>query len=245
MKISIVTVVYNAASLLEETMTSVFAQDYPDLEYIIIDGGSTDGTLDIIERYRQQLAVVISEPDKGIYDAMNKGIACATGDVIGMINAGDYYYPNAFQLVAAALAGQKLDEVVFWGDVMYEHLGRVRGFRPENRWRGAFSPHPSMFCPRVVYERIGTYDLQFRLMGDYDFMYRAINVKNLRPVYEPTFIAFYREGGLSDRNIVRCLREEYLVKRKYGRPWLPTKLVYFLKLLKNAPRILKSKFSVR
>lgn len=241
MKISIVTVVYNAFSLIEETMNSVLSQDYPDIEYIIIDGGSTDGTLEIIEHYRNQLAVVISEPDNGIYDAMNKGIARTTGEVIGMINAGDYYYPNAFRLVANAFAGRTFNEFIFWGDVMYEHLGLVRGFRPENRWRGAFAPHPSMFCPRQVYERIGVYDPTFRLMGDYDFMYRAVNVEKIKPIYMPELIAFYRGGGFSDRNIGSCLREEYLVKRKYGRLWWNTWLIYILKLVKNSPRMARIK----
>ena len=121
MKLSIITVVWNAVSTIEQTICSVLEQRCrADVEYLIIDGGSTDGTLEVIDRYRDRLARVVSEPDDGLYDAMNKGIRLATGDVIGIINADDYYLPGAFQTVEDALAGRALDRVIFWGDVQYE-----------------------------------------------------------------------------------------------------------------------------
>ena len=195
MKISIVTIVRNNVSQIGETIDSVLSQEYPDLEYIVIDGASTDGTVGEIEKRREGLACFVSEPDRGIYDAMNKGIARATGDVIGLINSGDRYLPGALKLVEKSFAGRDLDNSIFWGDVIYEKKGRVRGFRPENRYRGAFAPHPSMFVPRRVYERIGVYDTSFRLLGDYDFMYRAVNHCGVDVIYVPEPVAFYREGG--------------------------------------------------
>ncbi|MDR0931974.1 MAG: glycosyltransferase [Victivallales bacterium] len=237
MKISIVTIVRNNVSQIGETMDSVLNQNYSDLEYIVIDGGSTDGTVAEIEKRRDRLGGFVSEPDNGIYDAMNKGIDRSTGDLIGIINSGDYYYPGAFDIVSKSFAGRDLDNSIFWGDVNYEKLGRIKGFRSRNRFRGAFAPHPSMFVPRRVYERIGIYDTSFKLLGDYDFMYRAVNKFGLEVIYVPELIAFYREGGLSDRNIVACLRDELRVKLKYGQSPLKAKSEYFLKLIKNLPRI--------
>ena len=240
MKISVITVVRNDASHIEETLRSVLEQDWSDLEYIVIDGASTDGTAEIVGRFRDRLALFVSEPDRGIYDAMNKGIRRATGDVIGMINSGDRYFPGALAKVASAF-GETPGRRIFWGDVQYEHLGRVRGFREKNRYRGAFAPHPSMFVPRAVYDEIGLYDDTFRLLGDYDFMYRAVNVAKVEVLYVPELIAFYREGGLSDRRIARCLADELRVKIRYGQNPAAAFFVYLLKLVKNLPRILLAK----
>lgn len=236
MKLSIITVVYNGERFLEKTMQSVLSQSYENFEYIVIDGGSTDGTLALIDRYRDRLSVVVSEPDHGIYDAMNKGITLASGDVVGMINAGDYYLPGAFALVADALRGRDFNQSIFWGDVEYEHLGRVKGFRPKNLKLGAFAPHPSMFCPKAVYDRIGSYDTSFRFLGDYDFMYRAVNVCGIEPVYVPKPVAFYLEGGYSDLHVRECLQDELRVKLKYGQSKIAAYGAYYLKLLKNLPR---------
>ncbi len=237
--ISIITVTYNSAAYLETAIESVLSQDYAAVEYIIIDGGSTDGTVDIIKRYADRLAYWVSEPDEGIYDAMNKGIKRATGDIIGMINSDDYYFPGAFAAVARAFQGRNLNEYIFWGDVEYEHLGRVRGWRPENLTRGAFAPHPSMFCPKAVYERVGLYDCSFKLLGDYDFMYRAVHKYAIKPLYLPELIAFFREGGLADSNIIACLKDELRVKIRYGQPRISASAIFLLKLLKNLPRIIR------
>lgn len=237
MKISIITATFNAERFLEQTIESVLSQDYQNREYLIIDGGSTDGTIDIIRKHAASLAYWVSEPDNGMYDAMNKGIARANGDIVGIINADDYYFPGALGKVAEAFADRNLDEHIFWGDVEYEQLGRVRGFRQKNMTRGAFAPHPSMFCPKRIYDRIGYYDASFRLLGDYDFMYRAIHRYGIKPLYVPELIAFFRGGGLAERNIYRCLRDELRVKLRYGQsPWQAIPL-FCLKLLKNAPRI--------
>ena len=240
MKISIITAVRNDAEHIEETIRSVLDQDYPEIEYIIIDGASTDGTTEIISRYRERLGAFVSEPDTGIYNAMNKGIRLATGDIIGMINSGDSYFPGALSKVAAAF-GPDPGRRIFWGDVQYEHLGRVRGFRRENLFIGAFAPHPSMFVPRTVYDETGLYDESFRLLGDYDYMYRAVNSMKIEPLYLPELIAFYREGGLSDQRILRCLADELRVKIRYGQNRFIAYLLFILKVVKNLPRILFAK----
>lgn len=232
LKISIITVSYNSAKYIEATIQSVLSQDYDNVEYIIIDGGSTDGTVDIIEKYADKLAYWVSEPDSGIYDAMNKGISQATGDIVGIINSDDYYFPGAFELVAEAFNNKNLNQYIFWGDVEYELLGRIKGWRPKNLKRGAFAPHPSMFCPRMIYNRIGMYDTTFRLLGDYDFMYRAIHKYQLKPIYIPELVAFFREGGLADNNIVTCLRDELKVKLRYGQSPLIAIPLFWLKIIK-------------
>jgi len=238
-KISVITAVMNDAANIEKTMDSVLGQGYPDLEYIVIDGASVDGTAEKIAARAGELAHFVSEPDSGIYEAMNKGIRLASGDVVGIINSGDTYYPGALQLVADSF-GEVPGRRIFWGDVMYENLGRVRGFRPENLRTGAFAPHPSMFVPLEVYREIGLYDESFRLLGDYDFMYRAVNHCGVGVLYVPELVAFYLEGGLSDRNIYACLKDELRVKLRYGADPLFCRFIWFLKVLKNFSRIISN-----
>ncbi|MFA6715794.1 MAG: glycosyltransferase family 2 protein [Victivallaceae bacterium] len=239
LKISIITVCYNSVEYLEDAVESVLSQDYDNFEYIIIDGGSTDGTLDIIRKYESRLAYWISAPDRGIYDAMNKGIAQASGDIIGMINSDDYYLPGAFRKVANAFADKSLDDNIFWGDIMHGDE-RVLGWREWNVKRGAFAPHPSMFCPKKVYERIGAYSLDYKILADYDFMYRAINYHHIKHIYLPEPIAFFRPGGLASQNILPSLKEELEVKLRYGQPWLIACTVFLLKIIKNSHKIFKN-----
>ena len=242
MKFSIITAVLNDVAHIEETMGSVLdAQPGIDLEYIVIDGASTDGTRELVKKRADELAYFVSERDSGIYEAMNKGIALATGDIVGIINSGDRYFPGALSSVAAAMAGKCDDRHILWGDVEYERGGRVRGFRPEKRFIGAFAPHPSMFVPLEYYRRSGAYDVGLKLLGDYDFMYKAVNVRHVEPVYLPEPIAFYRAGGLSDRHIFACLRDELKVKLRYGASPAAAYGLFFLKLLKNMPRQLLAK----
>ena len=237
MKFSIVTAVLNDAEHIAETMSSVLDGNADcEVEYIVIDGGSTDGTKEIIAARAAELGFFVSEPDSGIYEAMNKGIAHAAGDVVGIINSGDRYLPGALKSVERALDGKCDDHHILWGDVEYERGGRVRGFRPEKRYVGAFAPHPSMFVPLAYYRRYGAYDPDFKLLGDYEFMYKAVNKTGVDPVYLPEVLAFYRAGGLSDRRIFACLRDELRVKLRYGASPIGAYAAYFLKLLKNLPR---------
>ncbi len=239
LKISIITVCYNSVKYFEETIESVLSQNYDNFEYIIIDGGSTDGTLDIIRKYEDRLAYWVSEPDKGLYDGMNKGIAKASGDIIGMINSDDYYLPDAFKKVAAAFAGKNLDENIFWGDIMHGDE-RVLGWREWNVKRGAFAPHPSMFCPKKIYDRIGTYSMDYKILADYDFMYRAVNCHHINNIYLPEAIAFFRPGGLASQKILPSLKEELFVKLRYGQSWFIAYPVFLLKTIKNSPKILRN-----
>jgi glycosyltransferase len=198
-KISIITICYNASETIEETIKSVINQPYENKEYIIIDGGSTDGTLDIIKKYEDKIAYWCSESDYGLYHAMNKGIAKASGDIVGMINADDYYYDDIFADVAKAYEDKSLDEYIVWGDIEYNNT-TVKGWREHNVKRGAFAPHPSMFCPKVIYNKIGTYKLWYKILADYDFMYRAVHKYGIKPIYIEKRLAFFRDGGVASQN---------------------------------------------
>lgn len=237
MKISIITVCFNAAQTIEETIQSVLNQSYKNFEYIIIDGGSTDGTLEIIKTYQDRLAYFVSEKDYGLYHAMNKGIEKSTGDIVGIINADDYYLDGAFEKVIQAFEGKELKKYIFWGDISYKD-SVVKGWREENLKIGAFAPHPSMFCPKKVYEKIGTYKLWYKILADYDFMYRAIHKHKIQPIYVPEPIAFFRDGGVASQNIFRALTEEMLVKAEYGESLHKAVGVYLLKLIKNFKKMI-------
>ena len=241
LKISIITVCYNAAEYFEEAIESVLSQDYDNFEYIIIDGGSTDGTLDIIRKYEDSLAYWVSEADHGLYDAMNKGIEAASGDIIGMINADDYYFPGVFNKVAAAFEGKNLEQNIFWGNIMHgdEH---ILGGRDWNIKRGSFAQHSAMFCPKKIYEQIGMYNLKYKILADYDFMYRAINHYHVNPIHLSGSIAFFRPRELVLQNILPSLKEELAVKLSYGQSPLVTYSIFWLKIIKNSPKILKKYF---
>jgi len=232
MKLSIITISFNSAKTIEETINSVLNQPYKNFEYIIIDGGSTDGTLEIIEKYKDKIAYFVSEKDYGLYHAMNKGIEKATGDIIGMINSDDYYLDGAFEKVVRAFEGKNLEECILFGDMLHgERL--VAGWRPESLKIGAFGAHPSMFVPRKVYEKIGTYKLQYKILADYDFMYRAFNkYQDIKPIYLQEPIAFFRPGGLASQNIFRSYTEEMLIKVDNGEKIYKAFLIYLLKLIK-------------
>ncbi len=234
--LSIITVTLNSEVYLEETIESVLSQPYKNFEYIIIDGGSTDGTLDIIEKYADKLAYWISEPDNGMYHAMNKGIAVAKGEIIGIINADDYFYPDAFQKVVDAFRGQSLEDHIFWGDMV--HKGQViKGWREHNLFRGAFAPHPGMFCPSAVYGKVGVYCENYKILGDYDFMYRAVHKFGVKPIYLPENIAFFREGGWASQNITASFLEEMKIKISNGQNRFKAFFTYMVKIIRY--RILK------
>ena len=212
MKITVVTVCYNAAVELEETILSVLNQDYPNLEYIIIDGGSKDGSVEIIKKYANRLAYWISEPDKGIYDAMNKGIAAATGDYINFMNAGDKFAsPSVLSIVAKEINEERPD--VIYGnvrilergvtyDVMAKKLDEVLAKRMP-------FCHQSTFVLTDYHKRF-PFDTSFKCGADYNHFYNAYFRNNARFKYIPAIIAIYNDSeGFSKVNMKRTYRERY------------------------------------
>lgn len=214
MKLSLITVVYNRVATIERAVQSVLRQDYPDVEYIVVDGASTDGTLAVLERYRQQLGVLVSEPDAGMYDALNKGIALATGDVVGILHADDEFaHPQVLSRVAAYL--QQHPAV----DCLYGDVGFVRQERPDkivryfssaifkkSLFRFGFMPaHPSFFCYRKHFEQYGGYRTDLHIAADFDLLLRFLGKHQLQAAYLPEMLVKMNMGGRSTNGIKSTL----------------------------------------
>lgn len=180
MRLSIVTICLNGAATIERTIASVVAPGSPQVEYVVVDGGSTDGTMDIVRRAAAagQVTRYVSEKDEGISDAFNKGIRLSSGDVIGIINADDRYLPGALQAVVDAYRGTAMDFVAY-GNMIRERDGVRRRIRPRplpSLWKYVDCPfdHPTVFVPRRVYDAVGGYRTAYRYSMDYDFYARAL-----------------------------------------------------------------------
>jgi len=217
MKISIITATRNCASTIADCLASVAGQSYPDREHIVIDGASTDGTLAVLEAHRAQLAVLISEPDQNPYDAINKGIARASGEVIGFLHADDRYADaEVLARIAAAFADPTVDAV--YGDLVYVsqtdtdrviRYWRAGEYRPARlRW-GWMPPHPTLYLRRALYERHGGFDLRYRIAADYDLMLRLLSRLTGRVVYLPQVLVRMRLGGISNRSLRHVLRKSW------------------------------------
>ena len=207
MKISIITITYNSAQTLEDTLKSVTSQDYPNLEYIIIDGKSKDTTLQIVDKYKSGIAKVVSEKDKGLYDALNKGIKHATGDVIGMLHSDDLYanesvISNVMKKFAEdpSVEGVYADLVFVnrndtnksmrvWESGKYQEGDFLKGWMP---------PHPTFFVRKEVYEKFGGFNTELKLSADYELMLRLIHKNNIKLAYLPQVIVKMRMGGVSN-----------------------------------------------
>lgn len=206
MKISIITVTYNSAATLEETIQSVTNQSYPDIEYIVIDGQSTDGTLEIIEKYKNKISKVISEKDLGLYDALNKGISLATGEVIGLLHSDDFYiHPLVIEKYADFFLKENTDGV--YSDLYY--VDKINTDKIIRKWKsgtytpGAFlngwmPPHPTFFVKKAVYDLFGVFNLNFKSAADYELMLRFIQKHKIKLAYLPEFTVKMRTGGKSN-----------------------------------------------
>ena len=198
--VSIITVTYNAKRYLECTINSVLNQTYSNIEYIIIDGSSTDGTVDIIKKYSDKLAYWVSEPDNGLYCAMNKGIRQAHGTLIGIVNADDYYERDTVQNVVSAFHNQP-DVGVFHGNIrIYANDGHMvlcKGEKETSRLRTSFPMyHPTFFVNRTIYGTIGLYEERYRISSDYDFALRCY-LAGVKFGYIDKILSNMRSGGIS------------------------------------------------
>lgn len=209
--ISVITVTYNAKSYLEQTMQSVFAQTYPNIEYIIIDGGSIDGTLDIIKHHEKKIAFWVSEKDNGIYDAMNKGIRSAKGELIGIINASDYYEPDAISEIVKEYL-QHQDVGIFHGNINMLNMDgsffkqKTASKDVDNLCNGFSLFHPTFFVTKSTYNQMGAYDTNFKIAADYDFSLRCANA-HVKFFHIDKVISSFRVGGISSADKKKCLEE--------------------------------------
>jgi glycosyltransferase involved in cell wall biosynthesis len=194
--VSIITVCYNSEKTIEDTIQSVISQDYPSIEYIVVDGKSTDKTLDIISKYEANISKRISEPDKGIYDAMNKGISMAQGDIIGILNSDDIFASATIvsDVVNAFISDPAIDAV--YGNITYFK----DGFPNKSVRTWITKPYYAGF-----YDTIGTYFPEFKITSDYEFMLRAFKIHGYKPHYLNKFIVNMRMGGASTKNFKNIL----------------------------------------
>lgn len=237
MKISIITVCYNSEATIRDTIESVLSQDYPDIEYIVVDGASTDATLTVVGEYRERITQVVSEPDSGIYDAMNKGISQATGDVIGILNSDDFYQTNTvISDVVACFQRFPQSDIVF-GDVVFvqpENLNRiVRHYRAERfkPWKlrfGWMPPHPATFITRRAYQCAGKYSLEYQIAADYEMLVRLFLVQRFKIARLDKVLVRMRAGGVSTAGIKSsiCLNKE--IVRACRENGIYTNLVFVL-----------------
>lgn len=246
MKISIITACYNSANTLRDTMESVLRQSHTDYEFIIIDGASKDGTPELIKsfepRFNGRLRWV-SEPDKGLYDAMNKGISRATGDVVGLLNSDDFFTAdNVLEQIAAAFNDKNTDAV--YGDVHYVNADditkcvRYYSSRPFRRglMRLGFMPaHPSFYCRRDLYLNHGTFDTSYKVAADFEQLLRLIYVHNIRTRYLPIDCVTMRTGGVSNagwRSHLNIMKDHRRALRSHNikSSYLILSLRYFYKI---------------
>jgi glycosyltransferase involved in cell wall biosynthesis len=215
LKVSIVTVCRNSEATIEDTLKSVSSQTYSNIEHIIIDGASSDGTLSVINQYKDRVAHIVSEPDKGIYDAMNKGIHLATGDVIGILNSDDYFeYPEAVADVMDRFKSQPEADLVF-GDVVFvkpDDLQKVVRHYSSGHFKswklrfGWMPPHPATFIRKQAYQLAGPYSLDYKISSDYEMLIRLLLVHGLSFSRVDKVLVRMRMGGLSTTGFRSSIR---------------------------------------
>jgi len=208
-KVSVITVVFNAKNTIAQTIESVLSQTYKNIEHIVIDGGSTDGTLSIIQKYRDKIAKFISKPDQGIYDAMNKGILLASGKVVGFLNADDMFYDkNVIQRVALSFDNNDIDCI--YGNLVYvscKNIDRItRCWESKEFCDGLFQKswtpaHPTFYCKKNIYERFGLYRTDFKIAADVELMYRFLQKNHVRSKYINADFVRMRDSGVSNHGI--------------------------------------------
>lgn len=207
MKVSIITVCYNAEKHIEETIQSVLSQDFNDLEYLLIDGGSNDSTVEIVNKYNSKIDCIISEKDEGMYDAMNKGIKLATGELIGILNAGDLFLNEK---VVSEIVNKIEEKDAIYADLDYVNelntnkvirIWKSGEFNFTNFKYGWMLPHPTLFIKKKIYENFGMYRLDYKTAADYELMLRIFYKNECSSVYLNKVIVKMRVGGASNSSI--------------------------------------------
>lgn len=230
MKVSIITVAKNSERTIEDTMKSVLGQTYSDIEYIVVDGCSSDRTLDIVKQYESVFNGRMkwtSEQDKGIYDAMNKGISIATGDVVGILNSDDYFTSNdVIERMVAAFEDDRVDAV--YGDIHFIHDGEpdkcIRYYSSKlfrRMWLrfGLMPAHPSFYCRREIFEKAGLYKTDYKISSDFEMMVRLFYIHHLHARYLPMDFVTMRTGGASTKNVrsrLQIIKEDVRGCRENG-----------------------------
>lgn len=245
-KISLITACYNNAETIADTLISVFNQTYSNIEHIIIDGASTDGTLKVIAHLKNEKTILVSEPDNGMYDAINKGLKLATGDIIGLLHSDDELFEsNTLEKIAHAFEQEKPGLLFANGlFVNAENTQRVvrkwisKTFKPYKIYFGWVPLHTTMYFSREAYNLMGLYDTHYRIASDYEYTLRALKYKNLKKFYLNQYVIRMKMGGASTsfRNQFKKSKEDFIIMRYYR---LPAFLTLLFKILRKIPQFLR------
>ena len=227
MKITVITVCYNSATTITDTLSSVSDQSYDNIEHIVIDGGSSDGTIDLVNWHGKRVSKIVTGPDGGIYDAMNKGLRLATGDYVAYLNSDDFYANDkVIQQIAEAIHETNADAI--YGDLSYVKRNdpkiRVRYWKSQMFQPGSFAqgfapPHPTFFMKRKLLDELGGFNLSYTLAADFDLMFRALEIKKYTSTYMPLELTRMRTGGatnISLKSIIRQNKEILRSLRSHG-----------------------------
>lgn len=241
---SVITVVYNGEKFLEKTITSVINQSCKDFEYIVIDGGSTDKSLEIIKKYEKKIDYWVSEKDKGIYDAFNKGMIVSKGEFIGFINSDDIYKKNALSIISNYIRKNKVADFIF-GSVK-KHWGILYGYKPHKikySW-GFYSSHSTgFFIKRKVAEKVGFYNIKYKYHADYDYFYRLIVKNKMRGIStkKNEIVGIFRRGGFSSKiSFWKKLKEDIRIRYDNDQNIFLLILIFINKFSRNIDQILKN-----
>ncbi len=215
MKISIITIAYNSGHSIADAIQSVLAQTYPNIEYVIVDGKSKDNTVEVVKSFGDRISKFVSEPDKGIYDALNKGIKMATGDIIGFMHSDDLFASDdIIEKVAALFVKHDVDSI--YGDLQYVYKNdtnkvlrywRSGDFSIRKLRMGWMPPHPTFYVKKKVYDQYGLFNTNFRIAADYDTMLRFLGKYRISTMYLPEVMVKMRVGGASNRSLKNIIRK--------------------------------------
>jgi glycosyltransferase involved in cell wall biosynthesis len=247
MKVSIITVTFNCVSVINDCLNSISSQEYNNIQHIVIDGASTDGTLSILESKHSQISTLISKPDNGIYDAMNKGIRIATGDIIGFLNSDDFYANN--KVISKVVREFERDSLLdaCYSDLIYVDqlkISKIVRYVKSSEFNiGLFSkgwcpPHPTFFVRRSVYERLGIFDLNYHIASDVDLMMRFLEKHKIKSKYIPEVWVKMRMGGTTNKNLKNIWLQNKEIIHSFNKNNLSVNLLKFL-VFKIISRILQ------
>lgn len=250
MKVSIITTCYNRKATIQGAIESVLAQDYPDIEYIIVDGLSNDGSIDIINQYQGKVAKIVSERDHGMYEAINKGIRLATGDIIGLVHSDDFLY-DSHVISDVVKRFEKSGADFVYGDGVFVNADNIN--KPVRNWIGGtyhkwkvrlgwLPLHPTCYIRRDVMMREGLYDESFKIAADTDLLVRYLYKANLKVDYMPRRIIRMRMGGLSTDSEKRKLMWNEDVRLYKAHGFTPAVLTKIIKMMWKVPQFVEAKF---
>jgi glycosyltransferase involved in cell wall biosynthesis len=226
MKISVITVTWNCVGTVCHTLDSILSQNHNEIEKIIIDGASSDGTLEILRTYQDRLDLIISEPDSGIYDALNKGLRYASGDVVGFLHADDVYEDNSV-LTRIADAFEDVSVDAIYGDLVYvskEDLSNIVRYWKSGEYDdssfgcGWMPPHPTLYIRKAVFDRLGLFNCKYDISADYDLILRFFSIAKIKTVYIPRILVRMRLGGKSNgklKFLIKKSREDFDILKRH------------------------------